>query len=143
MLIKTIVNENFDKAVDLRKYNLPESNAELLVAEIDFDDTFVKSLAKEMSGWYVHTTNIYDYESSTDAGDGRDDYSKEESDAEITLDDCIVKDGKLFAIVCKAFERENIILISDPKEICISHPGNYSGRGYHFYRYMYFELCQK
>ena len=143
MLIKTVVDENFDNAVGLKKYSLSESNAELSVAEIDCDDAFVKSLAEEVSDRYVHITNIYDYESSTDAGDGRDDYSKEESDAEITLDNCIVKDGKLFGIVCKAFEKEAVILISDPKKICIGHPGNYGGRGYHFYRYMYFELCKK
>ena len=47
----------------------------------------------------------YDYESSTDAGDGRDDYSKEETNLEIDPNTCIVKDGTFFGLVCNAFDK--------------------------------------
>ena len=147
MLIKTIVDKSFEGAVvferctrDTEKDVLVTS--ELYIAPIDYDDAFAKKIGEEASGWYVHTTYVHDYESSTDAGDGRDDYSKEEKDVEISLDECIVKDGAFFGVVCKAFDQEDFILITKPK-ICMSHPGNYSGRGYHFYRNMFFELLKK
>ena len=147
MLIKTIVDDNFEGASkferctrDTKKDTLVTS--ELYIAPIEYDETFVASLTKEISKWYIHTTYIFDYESSTDAGDGRDDYSKEEKDVEISLDDCIVQDGEFSGVICKAFDQEDYILITCPK-ICIGHPRNYSGRGYHSYRHMYFELLKK
>jgi len=147
MLIKTIVDENSEGAVKLERREFDKEKNDMVsvslwIAPVEYDDAFAGKLAKEASGWYVHTTYVHDYESSTDAGDGRDDYSKEEKDVEISLDECIVKDGAFFGVVCKAFDQENFILITKPK-ICMSHPGNYSGRGYHFYRNMFFELLKK
>ncbi len=147
MLIKTIVDNNFEGAVKFERCTRDtEKNVlvttKLYIAPIDYDDAFVESLAKEISTWYVHTTYIQDYESNTDAGDGRDDYTKEEKDVEISLDECIVKDGKFLGVICKAFDQEDYILTTNPK-ICIGHPRNYSGRGYHSYRDMYFELLRK
>ena len=118
------------------------ANDELQLTSVEYNDAFVETLTEEVSKWYVHTTYVFDYESSTDAGDGRDDYSEEEKDVEISLDDVIVKDGAFAGVVCKAFEREEYLLITDPK-IYIGHPGNYSGKGYHFYRVMSFELLKK
>ena len=147
MLIQTIVDKSMEGAVRFERCTRDTEKdvlvtTELYIAPIDYDDAFVKNLAAEISKWYVHTTYIMDYESSTDAGDGRDDYSKEENDVEISLDSCIVKDGAFSGVICKAFDRENYILITDPKN-CIGHPRNYSGRGYHSYRHMYFELLRK
>ncbi len=147
MLIKTIVDNNFEGAVKFERCTKDAEkgvlvNTELYIAPIDYDDTFVKKLTEEISKWYVHSTYILDYESSTDAGDGRDDYSKEENDVEINLDECIVKDGVFAGVICKAFDQEDYILTTSPK-ICIGHPRNYSGRGYHSYRDMYFELRRK
>ena len=147
MLIKTIVDKDLEGAVKIERHEFDEEkdetvSVELWIAEIDYDDAFVKALTEETSKWYTHTTSIFDYESSTDAGDGRDDYSKEENDIEISLDDCIVKDGEFAGVVCKAFDIEDFILTTKPKTR-ISHPGNYSGRGYHFYRNMFFELVRK
>ena len=135
MLIKTIVDKSFEGAEKLER-------DELHIASIDYDDAFVESLTEEISKWYIHTTYVMDYESSTDAGDGRDDYSKEEKNVEISLDECIAKDGKFLGVICKAFDREDHVLTTDTKT-CIGHPGNYSGRGYHYYRTMYFELLRK
>ena len=118
------------------------ANDELQLTSVEYDDAFVKALTEEVSKWYLHTTYVFDYESSTDAGDGRDDYVEEEKDVEISLDDVIVKDGAFAGVVCKAFEREEYLLITDPK-IYIGHPGNYSGKGYHLYRVMSFELLKK
>ncbi|MBE6916137.1 MAG: hypothetical protein E7471_05855 [Ruminococcaceae bacterium] len=147
MLIQTIVDKSMEGAVRFERCTRDTEKdvlvtSELYIAPIDYDDAFVKTLTEEASKWYVHTTYIMDYESSTDAGDGRDDYSKEENDVEISLDDCIVKDGAFSGVICKAFDREDYILITDPKN-CIGHPRNYSGRGYHSYRHMYFELLRK
>ncbi len=147
MLIKTIVDKDFEGAVKLERREFDKEknemiSVELWIAEIDYDDACVKALTEEISKWYIHTTSIFDYESSTDAGDGRDDYSKEEKDVEISLDDCIVKDGAFSGVVCKAFDIKDFILTTKPKA-CISHPGNYSGRGYHFYRNVFFELLGK
>lgn len=118
------------------------ANDELQLTSVEYNDAFVEALTEEVSKWYIHTTYVFDYESSTDAGDGRDDYSEEEKDVEISLDDVIVKDGAFAGVVCKAFEREEYLLITDPK-IHIGHPGNYSGKGYHCYRVMSFELLKK
>ncbi|MBE7056762.1 MAG: hypothetical protein E7388_04895 [Ruminococcaceae bacterium] len=147
MLIKTIVDKNHEGAVNLGCYETETEegvsvSVELWIAEIDYDNTFVKNIAEEASKWCVHTTYIYDYESSTDAGNGRDDYFKEENDMEINIADCIVKDGEFSGVVCKAFERESFVLVTYPKK-CIGHSGNYSGKGYHFYRTMDFELLRK
>lgn len=117
-------------------------SVELWIAEIEYDNAFIKSLTDEVSKWYIHTTSVYDYESSTDAGDGRDDYSKEETDVGINLDTCIVKDGSFSGVVCRAFDKEDFILITNPKT-CIWLPDNYSGKWYHFYRNMFFELLRK
>lgn len=147
MLIKTVVDKNFDGAVvferctkDTEKGTYTDS--ELYVAPIEYGDSFVKALTEEVAKWYVHTTYIMDYESSTDSGDGRDDYFKEEKDVEIGLDECIVKNGAFCGVICKAFDKEDYVLITEPKT-GIGHPRNYSGRGYHSYRDMYFELLKK
>ncbi|MBR5478768.1 MAG: hypothetical protein IKU84_01160 [Clostridia bacterium] len=147
MLIKTVVDEKFEGAVKFSHQEFNEEtgtsvDVELWLAEIEYDNAFAENIAKEASKWHVHTKFIYDYESSTDAGDGRDDYSVEENDVEISPDDCIVKDGAFAGCMCHAFDKDDFILISNPKT-CIWHPGNYSGRGYHFYRNMFFELLRK
>ena len=147
MLIKTIVDNNFEGAVIFERCTKdPETgtfvDSELHVAPIDYDADFVESLSEEISKWYIHTTYIMDYESSTDSGDGLYDYFKEEKDVEIPLDECIVKDGEFSGVICKAFGREDYILTTNPKT-CIGHPNNYGGRGYHSYRDMYFELLRK
>ena len=147
MLIKTIVDNSFEGAIKFERCTKDTEtgalvDTELYIAPIDYDDAFAKKLAEEISKWYVHTTYIFDYESSADAGDGRDDYTKEENDVEIKLDECIVKDGVFAGVICRAFEKEDYMLITDPKN-CIGHPGNYSGRGYHSFRHMYFELRRK
>ena len=118
------------------------ANDELQLTSVEYDDAFVKALTEEVSKWYLHTTYVFDYESSTDAGDGRDDYVEEEKDVEISLDDVIVKDGAFAGVVCKAFEQEECLLITNPK-IYIGHPGDYSGKGYHLYRVMSFEFRKK
>lgn len=147
MLIKTVVDNSFEGAVVFKRCTRDTEkdvliDSELWIAPIDYDDAFVKKLNEEVSEWYVHTTYIMDYESSSDAGNGYDDYSKEEKDVEISLDECIVKDGAFVGVICKAFNKENYILITDPKT-SICHPHNCSGRGYHSYRDMYFELKRK
>lgn len=147
MLIKTIVDNNHEGAVVFERWEKDTQKNKLVVkkiyiAPIDYDDAFVESLTKEASTWYVHTTYISDYESSTDAGDGREDYTKEEKDLEISLDECVVMDGNFSGVICKAFGQEDYVLTTNPK-VCIDHPGNYGGRGYHYYRSMYFDLLKK
>lgn len=147
MLIKTVVDENFEGAIkfshrEFNKETQTSADIELWLAEIECDNAFAENVAKEASEWYVHTTFVYDYESSTDAGDGRDDYSVEEKDVEIVPDDVIVKDGAFTGCMCHAFDKDDFILISNPKT-CICHPDNYGGRGYHFYRHMHFDLLKK
>jgi len=146
MLIKTITEKDAAGAVRFVRYENDENKGtvehELWIAPVEYEDALVKKVAEEAAKWYVHTTYIMDYESSTDAGDGRDDYCKEEKDIEISLEACIVKDGEFSGVLCRAFDRENYVLITEPK-VCISHPRNYSGRGYHSYRDMYFELLRK
>jgi len=147
MLIKTIVDPNFESAVRLVRSEFDNEknemvSTELWIAEMEYDGTFVENITREISKWRVHTTYVFDYESSTDAGDGRDDYSEEETDVAISLEACILKDGAFDGVVCKAYDRESYIRINCPK-ICISQQGNYSGRGYHCYRYTFFELLRK
>ena len=147
MLIKTIVDETFDGAkiygascrgVDAESFE----NIELRLADIEYDDAFAENLSCKISEYYIHTKFTYDYESSSDAGDGRDDYYTEEEDCEINLIDCIIKDGELFGVLCESFECQAFVLLECP-ETRIYHPKNYGGRNYHFYRDKTFKLIKR
>lgn len=95
-----------------------------------------------MPGYYLHTVFTYDYESSSDSGDGRDDYYTEEADVQIALSSCIVKDGEFFGVMCEEFEVQGFLL-KDYPEAVIGHPQNYGGNHYHFYRSKRFKLLKK
>lgn len=146
MLIKTVVDETFEGAKLYKSYCRAEGSEdfqeiELNLAEIEYDDAFVKALSDKISEYYIHTKFTYDYESSSDAGDGRDDYYTEENDEQINLNECIIKNNQFFGVVCESFEREAFILLECPEAI-ISHPQNYGGRNYHFYRDKSFKLTK-
>ena len=147
MLLKTVVDETFEDAKaytnSCRAKNSEEfSEVTLNLAEVDYDDAFVEALSHKVAEYHLHTTFTYDYESSSDAGNGRDDSGKEEKDEPIRLDACIIKDNQLFGVLCEAFEVKRFLLVDYPETI-ICHPGNYSGRGYHSYREMQFNLISK
>lgn len=147
MRLKTIAQKDAPGAVRLNQYYTSGENGELIsyevwVVETDYTDAQVESFRQAMSGYYLHTVNVFDYESSTDAGDGRDEYSREEDDVDIRLEDCVIADGRLTGFLCSAFEREDVLFLEKGK-VTIHHRGNYSGRGYHCYRYCEFELRRR
>lgn len=82
------------------------------------------------------------YESSSDAGDGRDDYYTEEETLQIDPAVCIIKDGQLFGVMCESFGVQAFLLLDRPEAI-ISHPQNYGGKNYYFYRQKQFKLMNK
>lgn len=147
MLIKTVVDDAFEGAKTYKSYCLANDagefqNVELCLAKIEYDEKFVENLSNIISGYYIHTKFTFDYESSGDAGDGRDEYYTEEKDLQIALGECIIKDGQFFGVVCESFECESFVLVDHTKAI-VNHPGNYGGRNYHFYRDMQFVLISK
>ncbi len=147
MLIKTVVDATFESAKTYESFcraNHAEEfqKIELKLAEIDYDDAFVENFMQEISEYYIHTIYEHDYESSSDAGDGRDDYYTEEDDQQINPAACIIKDNQFFGVVCEAFERQHFALLDCPETI-IGHPNNYAGRNYHFYRTKQFKLIKK
>ena len=147
MLIKTVVDETVEGASKFESYCRKEGEEsferiELHLAETEYDDAFAESILGEISEYCIHTKYVHDYESSSDAGDGRDDYYVEEDDLPITLNECIIKDNKFFGVVCECFERKGFLL-TDCYETILSHPGNYGGRNYHYYREKYFKLTKK
>ena len=57
MLIKTIVDKDLEGAVKIERHEFDEEkdetvSVELWIAEIDYDDAFVKALTEETSKWY-------------------------------------------------------------------------------------------
>ena len=155
MLIKTVVDipeENTKiykcscKAVDTEntqeEFQDNFQNIELNLCETEYDDTFIENLSREISEYHIHTVFDYDYESSSDAGDGRDECYSEEEDIQINLNDCIIKNNKFYGVMCESFECKAFVLIDFPETV-IGHPGNYGGRNYHFYRYKRFKLVKK
>ena len=131
MLIKTVACGTKDS-----------ESVELKFNEIEYDDVFAEKLSSEISEYYIHTVFTYDYESSSDAGSGRDDYYTEEEDVEIQLNQCVVQDDKFFGVVCESFGVQCLLSLNQP-EIVIYHPQNYEGRNYHFYRKKQFKLIKK
>ena len=147
MLIRTVVNETFENAKLYKSYCQADSskdfqNVELYLAEIEYDDAFTEALIRNIAEYYIHTIFTYDYESSSDAGDGRDDYYKEENDEQINLTACIIKDDQLFGVMCDCFDEQRFLLLDYPETV-IYHPKNYGGRNYHFYRSKRFKLIRK
>ena len=147
MLIKTVVDETFENAKLYKSHCRADGaedfqNIELRLAETEYDDAFVETLSRKTAEYYIHTVFTFDYESSSDAGDGRDDYYTEESDEPIALTACIINDGQLFGVMCESFDVKSFLLLDHPETV-IHHPGNYGGKNYHFYRSKRFELIRK
>ena len=131
MLIKTVVDASKDC-----------EDVELNLIETEYDNAFVESLSHEISKYYIHTVYTHDYESSSDAGDGRDDYYTEENDEQIDLSQCIIMNNQFFGVVCECFDKQVFLLLDHP-ETTIGHPNNYGGKNYHFYRTKQFKLIKK
>jgi len=147
MFIKTVVDKMSEGVTAYKSYCRADESQEfekieLHVTEIEYDEAFVEQLLCEISKYSVHTIFTFDYESSSDAGDGRDDYYTEEADVQINLSDCIIKDNQFYGVMCESFERQGFALVEYPETI-INHPGNYGGRNYHFYRDKRFMLSSK
>ena len=147
MLIKTVVDETFEGAKLYECSCCAEGSKDFLkfglnIAEIEYDDAFAEKISAQISEYYMHTIFTYDYESGSDAGDGREDYYTEEKDLPITLNECIIKDNRFFGVICEKFELQAFVLLDYPETI-ISHPKDYAGRNYHFYRYERFKLMKK
>lgn len=90
MLIKTIVDETHEGAKTYAsscRVTASEDcqRIELKLAEIEYDDAFTEKITREISEYHIHTKYTHDYESSSDAGDGRDDYYTEENDVQSIL----------------------------------------------------------
>lgn len=146
MLIKTVVTEQTEGSKLMKSFckKIGESDSseiELTLAEIEYDDAFLDTLSNQVKNYSIHTLFTYDYESSSDAGDGRDDSYQEEADEPLRPDMCIVKDGQLYGVLCEAFDVQAFLLLSQPVTI-IYHPKNYGGRNYHFYRSKQFTLVE-
>ena len=146
MLIKTVVDETFEGAKLYKSYCRAEGSEdfqeiELNLAEIEYDDAFVETLIRNIAEYYIHTVFTYDYESSSDAGDGRDDYYKEENDEQVDISACIIRDGQFIGVMCGCFDVQRFVLIDCPETV-IHHPQNYGGRNYHFYRKKNFMLIK-
>ncbi|MBQ5823998.1 MAG: hypothetical protein IIW48_04245 [Clostridia bacterium] len=147
MLIKTVVDETFENAKLYKSHCRADGakdfqNIELRLAETEYDDAFVETLSRKTAEYYIHTVFTFDYESSSDAGDGRDDYYTEEADEPLDLAACIINDGQLFGVICESFDVKGFLLLDHPETV-IPHPGNYRGRNYHFYRSKQFKLIRK
>lgn len=147
MLIKTVVDETFEGAKEYKSWCRADGvedfqKVELNIAEIEYDDAFAENLSRKISEYYIHTIFSYDYESSSDAGDGRDDCYTEEDDQQINLNECIIKDNQFFGVVCECFECQSFVSVDFPETV-IYHPGNYGGTNYHFYRDKRFKLIKK
>ena len=147
MLIKTVVDETFEGAKLYKSYCRAEGledfqEIELNLAEVDYDDAFVETLTRKIAEYHIHTVFTYDYESSSDAGDGRDDYYTEENDEQVDLATCIIQDAQFIGVMCESFDVQCFVL-KDYPETVIHHPQNYGGRNYHFYRKKNFKLIKK
>ena len=147
MLIKTVVDETFENAKLYKSHCRADGaedfqNIELRLAETEYDDAFVETLSRKTAEYYIHTVFTFDYESSSDAGDGRDDCYTEEADEPLDLAACIINDGQLLGVICESFDVTGFLLLDHPETV-IHHPGNYGGRNYHFYRSKQFKLIRK
>ncbi len=147
MLILTVVDETFEGAKTYKSYCRADESSdfqrvELTVAELEYDAAFTAALSRKISEYSIHTVFTYDYESSSDAGDGRDDYYTEESDEALDVSKCIVKNNQFFGVLCESFDTQGFVLTDCP-EATIYHPQNYGGRNYHFYRKKQFKLIKK
>ena len=147
MLFYTIVDSSFEGAKHYECYckamgSENSEKIELYLAEMEYDEAFAEKLSAALQNYSIHTVFTYDYESSSDAGDGRDDYYTEENDEHICLNQCIVKDGQFFGVMCESFERQGFVLVDYPV-MFLGHPKNYGGKNYHFYRTIRFELLKK
>ena len=147
MLIKTVVDKAFEGAKLYKSHcraagSEDFQNIELNLADAEYDDAFVGMLSCQTANYYLHTVFTFDYESSSDAGDGRDDYYTEEADEQLDPAACIIKDGQLFGVMCECFDTQRFLLLDHPETV-IHHPGNYGGRNYHFYRSKRYTLIKK
>ena len=147
MLLYTIVDSAFAGAKRYECYCKAQGSEnsekiELHLAEKEYDEAFAQKLSVVLQNYCIHTVYTHDYESSSDAGDGRDDYYTEENDKEVCLNQCIIKDGQLYGVMCESFDQQRFVLVDYPKTV-IGHPQNYGGKNYHFYRTMQFELIEK
>ncbi|MBE6680342.1 MAG: hypothetical protein E7598_07470 [Ruminococcaceae bacterium] len=147
MLLKTIADKNASGAVLLSSGCEVNSEGlrmdyEYWVTEEEYNDNVLDGFAKTASKYYMHVTSVFDYESSSDAGDGRDDYSKEETDVDIDIKDCIISNNTVVGFLCSAFDTHEVLLIETGK-VTVSDPHNYSGRNYHCYRYKTFKLLER
>ena len=147
MHVQTIVDQHYDGAKTYTSYCRREGAEEyqdvtLFLAPVTYDDAFAQALADSIEAYGIHTTFTSDYESSSDAGDGRDDYYVEEQDESIPLAACIVKDGAFIGVFCEAFDLQQFVLLDYPETV-IFHPQNYGGRNYHYYRKKHFRLMKK
>ncbi len=144
MLIKTAVDGTLEGAKLYKSYCRADGsenfqNIELNLAEMEYDDALVETISRNIAEYHIHTVFTYDYESSSDAGDGRDDYYTEESDEQIDLAACIIKDGQFIGVMCEYSDVQCFVL-KDYPETVINHPKNYGGNHYHFYRNKRFKL---
>lgn len=147
VLIKTVVDEASENAKLYKSHCRTQGaeefqSIELLLAEAEYDDTFAESISRKIAEYAIHTVFTFDYESSSDAGDGRDDCYTEEANEPLDLAACIIKDGQLFGVMCESFGEQRFLLLDHPETV-IHHPGNYGGRNYHFYRSKRFSLVEK
>ena len=144
MLIKKVADELAENAKKYKcwfceKETREYRSADLWLCDTECDEAFAENLLREADGYSIHAEFTFDYESSGDSGDGRDDYYKEEEDIAIAAEKCIIKDNKFYGVVCEAFEVESFVTVDLP-ETKIEHPRNYGGRNYHFYRTKRFKL---
>ena len=147
MLIKTVVDEAYENGKLYKSHcraagSEAFQSIELTLADVEYDAAFAESLSREIAAYQIHTVFTFDYESSSDAGDGRDDCYTEEADEPLTLATCIIKDGQLFGVMCECFDVQSFLLLEHPETV-IYHPGNYGGKNYHFYRSKRFKLVKK
>lgn len=147
MLLYTIVDSTFEGAKRYECYckaKEAESSEkiELHLTEMEYDEAFAETLSAALANYCMHTVFTYDYESSSDAGDGRDDCYTEEETLQIDPAMCIIRDGQLFGVMCECFGVQGFLLLDRPETI-IGHPKNYGGKNYHFYRTKQFKLISK
>ena len=146
MLLKTIVPKDTEGAVCISTYDVKTEEGKLrsvslYAVEKEYSEEQVAELEPFVATHYLHTTRIFDYESSSDAGPGTEDYSCEEKDEDIALSDCVIENGKVAGILCSYSGYGSLLVVSIGKvEVTKT---SYSGRGYHHYDFKRFELQQK
>lgn len=146
MRLKTVVDETFEGGNVYKSWCRTDASEKyremkLTLAELEYEDAFAETISRDAAQYHLHTVFTYDYESSSDAGDGRDDYYKEETDEQVDPAACIVKDGQFVGVICECFGVQGFVPKDSPETI-INHPKNYGGRNYHFYRDKRFKLLK-